>query len=423
VITALQTPQQLLEPAPGRPATAFDCVSNGLEYSDCRKADCLALAETVAIVENPMIDQYLSRKIKILSLFAIVAVVYIHSNSSEPLMQMPGSVIAEDPNINSFVQFFIANGLTRFCIPLFFCISGFLFFRPGAGDGLNSFLAKIAKRLKTLVLPFLIWSFIGFFLTRLMLHIPFFEASVPFPKAAIDAATLWKFITKLHLTPISIHLWFLVHLFGFVLLGYPIFLLLRTRLVYPVFAVIFCFWVQGNLSYVGTDSLFFMLGGFFAVRGIDMNYRISRPWALLMLSTWVLLVAVKTALAYRWSMPYFHQLTVLLGLPCVWFCYDHFMPSKQWLTGRLEKMADHTFFIYAAHSPFVGMTIASLLSHFGKTPATSLASFVIVPPLFIAGLVLISALLRKACPACYGILTGGRGAETPPVRLQERAVA
>jgi surface polysaccharide O-acyltransferase-like enzyme len=369
-----------------------------------------------------MIDNYLSRKIKILSLFAIIAVVYIHSNSSEPLMQLPSSVIAGDFHINSFVQFFIANGLARFSVPLFFCISGFLFFRSGAGDGIKSFLVKIAKRLKTIVLPFLIWSFIGFFLTRLMLYVPFYEASVPFPKAPIDAETLWKLTTKLHLTPISYHLWFLVHLFGWMLLGYPIFLLLRTRLVYAAFAAVFYFWVQGDLSYVGADSLlFFMLGGYLAVRGIDVNYKISRPWALILLSAWVLLVAIKTVLAYRWSMPHFHQLTVALGLFSVWFCYDHFMPAKQWLTGRLEKLADHTFFIYVAHCPFIAMTVASLLRYFGNTPATSLASFVIVPPLFIGGLVLISSLLRKAAPAFYGVLTGGRGVGmAQPTAMKER---
>jgi surface polysaccharide O-acyltransferase-like enzyme len=368
-----------------------------------------------------MIDDYLSRKIKLLSLFAIIAVVYIHANSIEPLAQRPGSVIEGDFNINSFVQVFITNGLARFSVPLFFCISGYLFFRLGGGDGINRFLVKITKRLKTIVLPFLIWSFFWFFVTRLMRYIPFYEASVPFPRLVINAEKLWLFTKNLHLTPISVHLWFLVHLFVYVLFGYPIFLLLRTRLAYVAFAAVFYFFVQGDISYVGADSaLFFMLGGFLAIRGINMNYKISRSWALALLSTWVLLVAVKTALAYRWSMPYFHQLTVLLGLAGVWFCYDHFIPSKQWLTGRLEKMADHTFFIYVAHYPVLIMTIASLLNYFGNTPATSLASFVIVPPLFIAGLVLISSLLRKTAPAFYGVLTGGRGVETRFLALKER---
>lgn len=373
-----------------------------------------------------MINEYLSRKIKILSLFAIIGVVYIHSNSTEPQMQLPGSVIAGDLHINSFVQFFIANGLARFCIPLFFCISGFLFFRPGAGDGIKRFLVKIAKRLKTIVLPFLIWSFIGFFLTRLMLYIPFYEASVPFPKASINAASLWKLTTNLHLTPISFHLWFLLHLFILMLFGYPIFLLLKTRLVYAAFAAVFYFWIRGDnqLYFISTDALlFFMLGGFFAVRGINMNYKISRHRALALLLTWLLLVAVKTLLAYRWSMPYFHQLTVLLALLCVWFCYDHFVQTKQRLAGWLDKMADHSFFIYAAHLPLLGMTISSLLRYFGHTPATSLASFVIVPPLFIAGLVLIGAAIRRVFPACYGVLTGGRGIEAPPLTLKERIAA
>jgi surface polysaccharide O-acyltransferase-like enzyme len=367
-----------------------------------------------------MINEYLSRKIKILSLFAIIAVVYIHANSTEPRRQLPDSVIAEDAHISSFVQFFIANGLTRFCVPLFFCISGYLFFQSaGAAPGAMRFLEKIAKRLKTLVLPFLIWSFMGFFLTRLMLHIPFYEASVPFPKAA-----LLQFAKNMHRTPISYQLWFLVHLFILMLFGYPVFRLLKTPLVYAAFAAVFYWWLQGKIQiyFISTEALlFFMLGGFFAVRGINLNYRISRSRALALLWTWVLLVAVKTVLAYRWPLPHFHQLTVLLGLLSVWFCYDHFMqPGQRWVI-RLEKTADYTFFIYAAHVPLMNTTIDSLLRYFGHTPATSLASFVIVPSLFIAALALIGALIRKGSPACYGVLTGGRGVEAPPARLKERS--
>jgi surface polysaccharide O-acyltransferase-like enzyme len=370
-----------------------------------------------------MIDDYLSRKIKILSLFAIIAVVYIHANNTEPRMQLPDSMIAEDLHINSFMQFFITNGLARVAVPLFFCISGYLFFHPGSRQGVMLFLRKIATKLRTIVVPFLIWSFIGLFLTRLMLHIPFYAASAPYPEAAINAATLLKFVKYLHRAPISYHLWFLVHLFGLMLFGYPIFRLLKTPLVYAAFAAVFYVWVQGRggIYFINPDALlFFMLGGFLAVRGIDMNYKIGRPWALAMLSTWVLLVAIKTVLAYRWSVPSFHQLTMFLGFLSVWFCYDHLMQSKQWLTGRLEKIADHTFFIYAAHAPFLSITTDSLLRYFGNTSGMRLACFVLVPSLFIAGLVLISSLLRKAAPAFYGVLTGGRGVEMRPRALKER---
>lgn len=366
-----------------------------------------------------MIDNRLSRKLKILSLFAIIGVVYIHSNTTEPRMQLPGSVLEDALHLNSFTQFFVANGLARFCIPLFFCISGFLFFQCSAGENTPRFLGKIVKRLRTIVLPFLLWSLAGFFLTRLLLYVPFYKASVPFP-----AESFWEFATNMHWGAVSYHLWFLAQLFLLMLFGYPIFRLLKTPLAYAALAAVFYFWMQGIgwLYFVSTDALlFFMLGGLFAVRGINLHYRIGRVPAMALLSAWVLLTAVKTLLAYRWSLPHVHQLTVLLGLAVVWFCYDHFVqPWPRW-SDRLGKIADHSFFIYVAHVPLLDLTLDSLLKYAGHTPWSGLATFAVVPPLFIAGLVLISASIRRVAPGFYGMLTGGRGLDAPPVLLKEKA--
>ena len=87
-------------------------------------------------------DKNLSDKFKILSFFSIVMVVYAHSYYLE----------GEDYVLNSFMQDLV-RGIDRIAVPLFFTISGYLFF-ININDGLTSVLIKIRKRAMTLLIPY-----------------------------------------------------------------------------------------------------------------------------------------------------------------------------------------------------------------------------------------------------------------------------
>src|SRR5689334_20787058 len=102
-------------------------------------------------------DEYLSRKIRTLSLLAIVFVVYIHAYNFPERYLYPDTVIAGPPGIARFIEYFVSNGLGRFAVPLFFGISGYLFFRDIRGDP-RIFFFKFVKRLRTLAIPYLLWS-------------------------------------------------------------------------------------------------------------------------------------------------------------------------------------------------------------------------------------------------------------------------
>ena len=64
-------------------------------------------------------DKYISNKIKNISLFMTFFVVILHSNNLEK-----SNVV----NLNSVVQNFIGQGIVRVAVPIFFLISGYLFF-------------------------------------------------------------------------------------------------------------------------------------------------------------------------------------------------------------------------------------------------------------------------------------------------------
>lgn len=92
-------------------------------------------------------SQYLSDKIRVLSFFSIMLVLYIHSGfHADEIYGMPQV---------DFVQHLISGILGQLAVPLFFIISGYLFFLRVPG-GLASIISKMRKRVRTLLIPYLI---------------------------------------------------------------------------------------------------------------------------------------------------------------------------------------------------------------------------------------------------------------------------
>ena len=98
-------------------------------------------------------NTYLSNKLKILSLIAMVLVVFIHSYIETTTNN---TLMSED---RAFLQYFISQGVARVAVPIFFTISGYLYFLSYQNTT-NDYIIKTKKRLKTLVLPYLLMSFL-----------------------------------------------------------------------------------------------------------------------------------------------------------------------------------------------------------------------------------------------------------------------
>ena len=85
-------------------------------------------------------NQYLSDKLRNLSAVAILMVLYIHmfytEGNSMPLLLA--------------IERFIGSGICSVAVPLFYMISGFLFFLK-VPAGLRSIGEKIRKRMRTLL--------------------------------------------------------------------------------------------------------------------------------------------------------------------------------------------------------------------------------------------------------------------------------
>ena len=156
-------------------------------------------------MQSKNISSDLSARIRILSFILIILVVFIHAYH----VTWETQSFALD-KLNHFIQYLISQEICRISVPLFFIISGYLFFvnpRPSA----NWFLNKWRRRISSLVMPYLLWSFIGMVSFYLMQEMPF--TSSFFTHKLLKDYTLLECINKLIWDPIPYQLWFLIRLF------------------------------------------------------------------------------------------------------------------------------------------------------------------------------------------------------------------
>lgn len=114
------------------------------------------------------IDQETSTRIDILRFPLIVGVVFVHDYSGKTY----GSIV----NGRStgfwvdYVQLFFSCGIGHVAVPLFFLISGYLFFQGKWSWG--NYANKLERRINTLLIPYLFWNCLTLGIFALAQNIP-----------------------------------------------------------------------------------------------------------------------------------------------------------------------------------------------------------------------------------------------------------
>lgn len=108
---------------------------------------------------------YLSDKLKVISLAAIILVLYIHSGFHD----YPHEILGME--FNHVLQSVISGKLGRCAVPLFFMISGFLFFQHV--ESRADVWSKMRKRVNTLLIPYFIAALFFPLFGLLIEQIPF----------------------------------------------------------------------------------------------------------------------------------------------------------------------------------------------------------------------------------------------------------
>ncbi len=217
-------------------------------------------------------NQYLSDKFRVISLLSAILVLYIHSGFHDNEIQgMP---------INHITQNVISGSLGSMAVPVFYILSGFLFFLK-VPSGMLSIFQKMRKRIHTILIPYLIgctFCLLFFIATATLpgvsrfMNGEFSLLSLPLPEL------LWTtFVGEGH--PLAFQLWFLQDLIVIVAFA-PLLYIALTRMKWAFAILAFVASIATSPTTSIATSLFWSsLGGLIALspsRDKIINLEISK---------------------------------------------------------------------------------------------------------------------------------------------------
>src|ERR1035438_3657752 len=219
-----------------------------------------------------------SSRIEILRFPLIVGVVFIHNYPTSVHMDHGSIGVTHASALVEFVRFFISQGVAIIAVPLFFLMSGYLFFLGGWSR--EKYVSKLKRRIHTLLIPFLFWNIMTLVVFAIGESIPQtkkYFAYTDWPP--VHSFSLLNYINALlgitvqH--PISYQFWFIRDLMTLVILVPVIHFLLVRKSALPFIAALFCLWfftVWPVLWPSVEASFFFSLGAYLSQSGKSVRY-------------------------------------------------------------------------------------------------------------------------------------------------------
>ena len=107
-----------------------------------------------------------------------VGVVFIHFYIGNGLNISGITYGVENPDWYYFIVNIVSLVFAQISVPLFFVISGFLFFLGSNDFNSNQYIRKLKKRVKTLLVPYILWNIIAI-VWEMKCFIPFLSAYFP----------------------------------------------------------------------------------------------------------------------------------------------------------------------------------------------------------------------------------------------------
>ncbi len=371
-----------------------------------------------------------SQSLDLLRFPLAVVVLAIHTFNTSGLTIQGTSVAVDGLPFFLEVNHFIDGFLRGQSVPIYFFISGYVFFL-GVKLTKEKYAQKLRNRVKTLLIPYLIWNIIAV-LYSLVRVIPCLSFLFPNaqkwqwnislssvlgvfwdnshgilgnPTASVDAST------SLSTYPADFPLWFVRDLM-IVVLCTPLMYWLLKRTRYYVVLLLGVLWFTlgycnlGHAHQLLTAFFFFSWGAYMSVNAKDMMHEFNRFFKPSMVLYPLL------ALLYVLSVHYFPSLTdtikrvnVFVGLL---FAYNL---SSWLLKHKVCKpspfLASSSFFVYVAHGMFCADWLKVFFKIFHPTGELGiLLLYVFAVVANVSMLLLVFYLLRRFAPGFLRVIAG-----------------
>lgn len=354
----------------------------------------------------------LSINFKLLRFPLIIGVVFIHAYGTEVNLNGYSKGLRELSFGLQLIQDIIAQGFARLAVPVFFFMSGFLFFYDFKLSWL-SYRSKLKNRVGTLLIPYLFWNLLMMLMFFIFQSVDatkvYFSGSMQF----VSTYNVFDFINNLfglNKPPISYQFWFIRDLMVLVLLS-PLFYLAFSKFLRAVIFLTFliCVYLFG-VSWLYIPSidalLFFVIGGFAASYGkLDIFVKKYTRYLTIVYLTLLTIDLASTSLVFNATV---HKISLIVG---VFAClgWSESLVENKYSNALLTKLAPTSFYVFALHEPILTFLRKIFYSrYFDGTEIDVMISFFLLPMATVTVCLITYFLLKYTMPSVLGFVVGRR---------------
>ena len=359
-------------------------------------------------------EEILSQTIAFLRFPLIVGVVLIHSKVNDVVIKGVQLIPPDGHWFYDTISYLFSDIFARIAVPLFFFISGFLFFYKTPAFTKEVYGRKLKKRVHTLLIPYIFWNFAVALL--ILLSAVFFSGLKSEAGMAVCDYTFQDWLLKfwydensVFQLPINGPLWFLRDLMV-VMLFSPLVYWVVKKLKQYVLIVLGIFWVADFWftlpGFSITALFFFSFGAYFSIHGINFAVKGQSYWRQAGVLYLLLSLVVLALREYEWC-TYLENINILIGMFFAVSLTAHFIGKGTWRANKF--LSESSFFIYAYHGLFLGWTVKVLcIVLHPQGDAMLLLVYFLSPAIIILAGLGAYYVLKKYLPLTTAFITGGR---------------
>ncbi|MBP5715194.1 MAG: acyltransferase [Prevotella sp.] len=293
-------------------------------------------------------------------------------------------------------------------VPGFFFISGFLFYLSK-----KSYSQKIRTRIRTLLVPYILWNLI-------LLSLYLATYIIGYPQIINGRSiTNFNFIDYIRLfwdrgsydngnfVPLLCPLWYIRNLLIMSIISPILYYIIRY--VREVFLITIAVWwlMTYNNAFIPQTILFFSLGAYFSIFDVNpLNFFYDKK--ILFLSLFVFWGASDIITHITKGAPInlqVHRFSLIFNIPALLLLADYCIRHE--FTSKLLPNA--AFIVFCVHYPIVVILRKYCISHLNNaTDTTHIVLFFICIIITTLSSLIIYALLDRYCPKIKNILSGNR---------------
>ena len=382
-------------------------------------------------------DELLSKTISYLRFPLTVGIVFLHFNLAKNGFSIHGVKYGlNNPEWYYYIINFFSEVLPRIGVPLFFLISGFLFFYKKEFNR-QIYRNKLRTRATTLILPFFLWNIIAI-LINVSYKLPFLSSIFPnayktsivitpervfntffayFENEGIFVTpTIEGAMTEVSKSPypIDVPMWFVRDLIVMVILTPVIYWFIKKsgKLFILLLGIVWYF-INPILFPNGGYPILFFTAAFFFSCGAYFSINRKSFVDIMRKAKWfpvldLLLAIVDTFTKKEGYNIYIHDAGILVGVASAVIVTSYLIER-----GRVKvnmTLANSSFFVFALHNLImsdIGKVLFTVF-HLPDNTYSMLFMYFVVPTITIILCVFIYSSLKRFMPTLCKVLTGGR---------------